>query len=530
MIKIERLVILILILLIASLFRLIGLDSVPPHLSNDEISIAYDAYSVLKTGHDEHHHFLPLSFESHGTYKAPLPIYLTIPTTFLLGNTDYAVRLPSAILGIFTVFILGLLIYEISKSLTLSLTGCFILAIDPWHIYSSRMALESNVALFFICLGLYLFFYGMNRKNSLAVLGSFISLGLSLYSYHTEWGFVPLLLLSLFILYRKGLVKQKAFYIGALVFLLLSAFLLLDFVQSFNSGTRASSEIIFQDPFLARYLADDNLNFLQKSRIVADVFVNNYFQYTNFSYLFFTGLDLLDQHDIFQIGLFLFPFLPCFIVGFLKLKKYFKKHWKFVLVWVLISPLIPAATRGGVNNVRNLVSVLPYTLVISTGCLSIWEYFKGKKILKISAIGLVFISFCYFLTIYFYHFPFAKGINLQYGYKQVALYIKPRYSQFKRIVVDPRFGVDNIYSGVPHLYLPYYTMMDPRQMFKRKETSLGLLFDKYEFRNIKWDLEKPQPLTLYVVSVSNLPPPGLLKLQTKINLPNHQVAFEIYSE
>jgi len=530
MIKKNKLVILFLILLIASLLRLIRLDSVPPHLSNDEISIAYDAYSVLRTGYDEHHHFFPLSFESHGTYKAPLSIYLAIPTNFLLGNTDYAVRLPSAILGIMTVLILGLLIYEISKNLALSLAGCFSLAINPWHIYSSRMALESNIALFFICLGLYLFFYGMNRKNSLAILGSFISFGLSLYSYHTEWGFVPLLFLSLFALYRRRLVKQKALYWGVLVFFLLSGFLLLDFLHNLNSGTRASSEIIFQDPFLAGYLADDKLNILQKSRIVADIFGDNYFQYINFSHLFFTGLNLLDRHDVFQIGLFLFPFLPCFIVGFLKLKTYFKKHWRFVLIWALISPLIPAATRGGVNNVRNLVSVLPYTVVISGGCLSIWAYLKDKIFLKISAVGVIFISFCYFLVIYFYHFPFENGIGFQYGYKQVALYIKPRYSQFERIVVDPRFGVDNIYSGVPHLYLPYYTMMDPYQMFERKETSSRLSFDKYEFRNIRWDLEKPQPLTLYVVSASNPPPQGLLKLQTKINLPNQQVAFEIYSE
>ena len=64
--------ILLFILLTGFLLRIYRISSVPPGLGNDEISIAYDAYSVGTIGRDSSGQFLPLSFKSHGTYKVPL--------------------------------------------------------------------------------------------------------------------------------------------------------------------------------------------------------------------------------------------------------------------------------------------------------------------------------------------------------------------------------------------------------------------------------------------------------------------------
>src|SRR3972149_10990397 len=103
----------IVLIAITTIFtRFTGLSQIPPHLSNDEISIAYDAYSVSKTLRDEHNQFLPISFKSHGTYKTPLTVYLTSISVRLFGNSDFSARLPSSLLGSLTVFILGLLAYE----------------------------------------------------------------------------------------------------------------------------------------------------------------------------------------------------------------------------------------------------------------------------------------------------------------------------------------------------------------------------------------------------------------------------------
>lgn len=182
------------------------------------------------------------------------------------------------------------------------------------------------------------------------------------------------------------------------------------------------------------------------------------------------------------------------------------------------------------SNPRNLVSILPFTIIIAVGSLVIWDFLLKNKFLKYGSILLLAVSFVYFLAIYYYHFPFENGVGYQYGYKQISQYIKPRYDQFDKIVIDPRFGDGNIYSGVPVWYIPYYTDLDANQLLNAYDCNGGLCFDKYEIRDINWNLEVPRQSYLYVVPVSNTAPitKGLKRL-IEINLPNHKPAFDLYT-
>jgi len=72
-------VVLIAIILIASVLRLYKLSFTPPSLYWDEASLGYNAYSILKTAHDEHGRFLPLTnFAAFGDYKPPGYIYAAV--------------------------------------------------------------------------------------------------------------------------------------------------------------------------------------------------------------------------------------------------------------------------------------------------------------------------------------------------------------------------------------------------------------------------------------------------------------------
>ena len=59
-----------LILLIAFILRFYKLGIVPDGLQQDETSIGYNAYSILKTGRDEHGVYLPQNFQAFGEYKS----------------------------------------------------------------------------------------------------------------------------------------------------------------------------------------------------------------------------------------------------------------------------------------------------------------------------------------------------------------------------------------------------------------------------------------------------------------------------
>src|SRR3989304_8410790 len=96
----------ILILLLAFILRFYNLETNPPGLYWDEVSNGYNAYSVLKTAKDEYGVFLPTVFRSYDDYKPPVYIYAVVPSIAVFGLNEFAVRFPSAALGVFTLFLL----------------------------------------------------------------------------------------------------------------------------------------------------------------------------------------------------------------------------------------------------------------------------------------------------------------------------------------------------------------------------------------------------------------------------------------
>ena len=62
-------IILIVILVLSAVLRLYSLDEFPSGLNADEAAIGYNAYSLLRTGRDEHGNAWPIVFKSFGDYK-----------------------------------------------------------------------------------------------------------------------------------------------------------------------------------------------------------------------------------------------------------------------------------------------------------------------------------------------------------------------------------------------------------------------------------------------------------------------------
>ena len=341
----KRLLLLALItVFIGGLLRIVALNRVPLDLSNDEISIAYDAYSVARTGRDEHNHFLPISFQSHNTYKAPLYAYTLAPLTLFLTNTAQTARLPSAIAGILTILVIGKIAYILTKNKYISLFSLLFMALSPWHIYTSRMALEANLALLFL---------------SVSILGLLITIGktdwkwgaiavvsgvMSMYGYHTEWALFPLIMLGFgFVIWSKK--RQKIYFFMLILALVLSFPLIRDFVSELGTHARANTEMIWDHPAIAEVLKNSSFNLVTKVEVLGNAIINNYFDYLSLSYLFFNGLSLFAS-NVFNPGLFLAPLLPMFIVGMSKINNYVEKKIRSIFL-VLVYGI---ATNSGINT------------------------------------------------------------------------------------------------------------------------------------------------------------------------------------
>src|SRR3989344_7300220 len=117
----NKLIILALFLMITFgvILRFWNLGSTPPSLNWDEVSLGYNAWSVLTTGKDEYGDSFPMILRSYDDYKPALYSYFLIPVISLMGMSEMAVRLPSALFGVLGIVVVYFLTIEIFTDKTI---------------------------------------------------------------------------------------------------------------------------------------------------------------------------------------------------------------------------------------------------------------------------------------------------------------------------------------------------------------------------------------------------------------------------
>ncbi|MGH9315932.1 MAG: glycosyltransferase family 39 protein, partial [Thermoanaerobaculia bacterium] len=174
-------IVLLVILLTASLARVIGLQNLPAGLFCDEAALGYNAWAILHHGVDENGVKLPLFVWSlDNSYKDPVYLYAAMLPIGLLGLDEFSLRLTSAAFGIATVlalFLLGRALYG-NKA---GLAAAALLAICPWHIHFSRIAFEVISFPLLFAIGLLLLIRFTRGERTLPL--AFFLFGSCLYAY-----------------------------------------------------------------------------------------------------------------------------------------------------------------------------------------------------------------------------------------------------------------------------------------------------------------------------------------------------------
>ncbi|MDY6407685.1 MAG: glycosyltransferase family 39 protein [Pseudomonadota bacterium] len=178
--KYSEYIIFTLILILASMSRLVFLDSLPAGLNQDEAFAAYESYSLFTTGRDTAGNIFSVYFPTWGPGMSVLYGYLTVPFFALFGVSTLTARLPQALFGILSCYVFFRLA-ELMYNKRVAYIAFFLSAIMPWHIMMSRWGIEVNYAPFCILTGFY-FFVKSFQSISYLVLSS-LFYGLGIYAY-----------------------------------------------------------------------------------------------------------------------------------------------------------------------------------------------------------------------------------------------------------------------------------------------------------------------------------------------------------
>lgn len=442
-----------LILALAFVLRFYQLGSNPPSLDWDENSNAYNAYSILKTGRDEHKNFLPVTNRSFDDYKPPLYMYLNIPTVAIFGLTPFAARLPSAFFGFLTVPVF----YYFSKRIlegqkfvdpkATALVAMLLLAIAPWHLQFSRVGFEANVALFFSVAAISCILLSFKKPKALIL--SAILISVALYGYHSERVYLPLLVAALVVAFRKDCLKIPKKIIIAAVAVLIVALAPLALLapkdaitQRFQTTTLTSridevkKSIEFQTQDKKAKIPFENLIHNRRLFTAQTVF-DNYLWHFDLNYLFVNGDDNF-RHHVEGMGMLYFWQLPIIIYGIYLCISRRTKGLLFVLAWLLIVPIAASPARPAPHAIRSFAMIIPLTLITSIGLMALVLLFKRRyRRIAIAFVAAVIVfAFSSYLESYYIQYPRQHASDWQYGYNLAAEQTAQIENNYKDVRVD----------------------------------------------------------------------------------------------
>lgn len=474
---------LVLIIFLALFLRFWQIDSFPP-LNRDEAAIGYNAYSILKTGRDEHREFLPLSFKSFGDYKMPGYIYAAVLPVKLFGLNGFSVRFWSAVGGVAAVaslYYLSLWIFKRlkmakSKEKLFALLAAFILAVNPWHLYFSRVGFEANLNLTFLILALTFLVYGF-KKRFLLIFSSLCFIAM-LYLYSSSFIFLPLFLPLTVIIFRKDLLKKRSnsafagLDIYGNIWLLASLIILLVGVThatwSVWQVSKAKQGItIFSDPTINDSFNKKWTENFAKNPLQTKLWFNKYFFFSRIisrnylrtfspNFLFLKGGNHPWQ-KIPGIGYFYILDILFIVLGLVFLFNRKKINW-FILGWLLLSP-IPSAITVDAPHATRMLQIIPIiVIVIVIGLMHLWRFLlKTKKWARISVVVIIIILYFFqigrFAYLYALDYPNKLPKTLMPGINKAIDW--PEEQDEDRLVIfsNP--------LDFPYVYVAFYTRMDP---------------------------------------------------------------------
>jgi len=457
---------LILFLLLGIILRFWKLGSVPPQLTTDEVALGYNAYSILKTGKDEYGKVLPLIFQSFGDFKPGLYIYFTVPSVAVFGLTEFATRFPSALGGVFSIFLIYLIVKKLFKKNKLALASAFIAAVNPWLIFFSRGAWEANLSLTLTLAGIYFFLLFLEKPKYLILSAFFFAA--TLLTYQGAKLSSSLVLFSLVVaFYKKDWLKEKKYIFLSII---TGAIISLPVILSMFQGKTGRLAVfsIFSYPRPKEYLeAQLNQGNGEKGDLNYYLFhsetynfvrgiMGRYFNNFSGKYLFFEGDYKNQRHSTPYQGQMLLVELIVIIIGLFNIVKNEKAKGKiFIFLWLILAPLSASLSRDQISAVRTINFAVPLIVITAYGL----DYLLNikRRYSKIIFCALVlgyFASFYYFLDSYFIHLPKNNDRFIYNHYKELVEEITPIQNNYKLIEFQQSYAQ-------PYMYFLFYSKYDP---------------------------------------------------------------------
>lgn len=483
-----------LIVLLAAFVRLYNLGGSPLGILPDEALLGYDAFSILKTGHDHHGDLLPLYFRSFNDFPPGVSNYLAIPSIAIFGLNVWAIRFPFALLGVGTTLFACLVATELFRGAgrqnawRIGLLAGLFTAVSPWAVTQSRIALPVASLSFFFLGGFWLALRARRltlegQKSGWTWLAAGLMQGIAVWTYPTMKVIMVLFLAGLVLIYRPLFWKYRRQFLAWVLPLVLVC------LPATIITLLSWSVINVRYSWLSAFANTDLLGGI-------GTFAGNYLVHYDPLRLFFklTGdyvVSISSRPAL--IGLVLPALALPAITGLIAT---FGREWRkqppiwLLWLWFVIFPVGSALTREDVpSEIRAMTGVGLFEILAAFGCWWLWGWLANLRWnkLRLNYIAAALFGLAFIISAGAYlHFTLAQDATkprdfFRYGYGEALAEAQ------KWVQPGGKYCIE--YTSQAYMLTLFYTRYDPAtyQSFARqndppKDVSYRIdQFDKYKF-------------------------------------------------
>jgi 4-amino-4-deoxy-L-arabinose transferase-like glycosyltransferase len=466
----KSLILLIVVILIASFFRLWILKSVPGGLFPDEAANGLDILLIFKDQHSV--------FFERGLGREALFFYLQAASVALFGIGVWQMHLVSALIGIFSVIALWFLAKKLFNT-RVAFLASFFMATSAWHVTLSRTGFRAILVPLFSVLFFY-FAYSVFKETSgkkrliFAILAG-ICLALGFYTYPSFRMVVPIvgaLFVVILIINREILKKYwPEMAIGFLIMLFIFAPLLVYFIHH-------PGEFAGRAGYVSVFNKDQNHGDL----------VGTFLQVAKKTFLmFFKDGDLNWRHNVSGYSM-LNPWISFFFaLGILYLvliialnffkKTLFKKDYLgnwfvyfFMIVWFLGMLAPELLTVESIPHGLRAIGAIPVAFLFAAMAIDIFlrKFESSFKLRNLSLLINLFLALIIITNLFYdYHLYFGISANspeFYYAYRSdltvVSEYLNQRDLKEKTYLVLDEYSVQTP-EFLTAKYNQPYILVDP---------------------------------------------------------------------
>jgi len=505
----KKIIILLSIFTLALILRFHSFSESPKSLYWDEVSIGYNAFSISQTGKDEWGKSYPWFFEAFNEYKFPVPIYITALSIKLFGLSEFAVRLPSVLLGSLSaiaIYFFSILMSDVlfrkNKFLIyykkkVAILSSFIISISPWGIQFSRGMFEANLALFFEICSLIFFLKFIKSQKLLNLFPFILFLFLSCYSYGVQILLLPLLSVILIINTKyKTVKKMRLIFIFAFTFCLIEipflSHLQQDGYTRFNQVSMFSQNPILEKVINLRTEKGEFSKIIFNRYSAASInYANNLLKHLN-PFFLYPGRDGNPRHM--SSGLIFAPELLLILLSVLLMNRD-KKSLFICLILIIINFTPVSLTNEAPHALRSLNSLPFIIILISSGMTFLISLFRKRKQYIFAIIIITyFFSVNQYLINYYKIYNVKSSSSWGIENKYMSIDAGSHAKQDRNVYITGDFWR-------PYIYYYFYNRIEPSFVIKNNNsTRIGNVwfgYAKWDKEDRRYDLNfKPESLIL----------------------------------